>query len=849
MRWLPLLALLGCISPIGEDEHAARLDNDGDGHLPASAGGDDCDDGNPEVHTAAIEWCNGRDDNCDGEVDEPGARGERPYWSDMDGDGVGGPNTLIWSCTAAGMLEDDRDCDDADASVHPNADERCNGIDDNCDGLLDEEDPDVIGFAMWHPDADGDGYGDLAGAELYCTPPDGWLEDATDCDDGLASINPGADELCNGIDDDCDGDVDGPNAVDQRDFFQDFDGDGFGDDNTFVQACEPAPGGVTDGGDCDDYNPYAWPGAPEWCGDGFDNDCSGIEDDNAFDAGAWFPDTDGDGYGDGALPTLACSAPVGAFVADGSDCDDADALTYPGADELCTGLDTDCDGLIDDGAIDATEWFSDGDGDTFGEPGLSVWACAAAGTDVSDDTDCDDADATIYPGAGELCDDGIDNNCDGVGCGGLLGDVYAASAPLILMGGEHFGLDVAAGDLTGDGVADLIIGEPHLWATGGQIHTFAGPLGGGLMNPGDAASTIEDTSGDPLHLGADVEVGDVTGDGLPDLVAGSPGWDGLTQTQGAVFIFDGPLAPGVSPASANGTLEGAGSNDQLGTWLHIGDHSNNGQIDILTSAIGTTEGGSVYLFQTPIMGVIQSDLAEGALHAEASGDGAADDVAAPGDISGDGVGDYLITAPMAYAQAGAAYYVQGPFPSGSASLSQAHAILTGPLAGDMLGNVDGADFNGDGYVDVVAAARQAPGGATLWIHDGPFIPSSGTIDVAANASRSLGAGLVAGGPLTVGDVNNDDVPDLVVGGPELDSAVGISGAGAVFVLFGPIAGSGSLNDADVRLYGSEPSQWFGAGMLVVDLDGDSFNDLVLGGPDLGSSPTAPNTTVFFGESL
>ena len=224
-----------------------------------------------------------------------------------------------------GVTECDGDCDDADADNYPGNTEVCDGSDNDCDGAIDE------GF-----DVDGDGVTSCAG----------------DCDDNDPNNHPGNTEVCDGSDNDCNGLVD-ENGVDA-------DGDGF--------ACD----------DCDDNDPNNHPGNTEVC-DGSDNDCNGLVDENGVDA-------DGDGF--------ACD-----------DCDDADPNNYPGNTEVCDGQDNDCDGVIPADELDA-----DGDG---------VSEC---------DGDCDDADATVFPGADEVCD-GIDNDCNG-----LIDDGLAVSFDLGVVG-------------------------------------------------------------------------------------------------------------------------------------------------------------------------------------------------------------------------------------------------------------------------------------------------------------------------------------------------------------------------------------------------------------------------------
>ncbi|PXF60603.1 MAG: hypothetical protein C4B59_08775 [Candidatus Methanogaster sp.] len=163
----------------------------------------DCDDTNADVNPGATEVCgNGIDDNCDGQIDEGCTL--TTYYGDADGDGYGDPtNTTEAYSAPAGYVADNTDCDDTNAAVNPGATEVCNGIDDNCDGQVDEG-----VMTTYYGDADGDGYGDPTNTTDACSAPDGYVTDNTDCDDTNADVNPGATEVRNGIDDNCDGQID-----------------------------------------------------------------------------------------------------------------------------------------------------------------------------------------------------------------------------------------------------------------------------------------------------------------------------------------------------------------------------------------------------------------------------------------------------------------------------------------------------------------------------------------------------------------------------------------------------------------------------------------------------------------
>ena len=170
-----------------------------------SSNASDCDDTDPSIYPGAPEQCNELDDDCDGTVDEDLYQ---TFYADSDGDGFGDVSQTVEDCAMpSGYIDNPDDCNDTDAAVHPDALEICNSIDDDCDTLMDDDDPslDRATASTWYTDADLDGYGDASSTTLACSEPSGAVADDTDCDDTLASVNPGATEACNGIDDDCSG--------------------------------------------------------------------------------------------------------------------------------------------------------------------------------------------------------------------------------------------------------------------------------------------------------------------------------------------------------------------------------------------------------------------------------------------------------------------------------------------------------------------------------------------------------------------------------------------------------------------------------------------------------------------
>ena len=370
------------------DGSVAYADTDGDGWAAC----EECDDGDAAVHPAATEVCDGIDNDCDGDTDDDDAGLDAStadtWYADADTDTYGDAATTTLACDQpAGFVADATDCDDGATAVHPAATEICDGIDNDCDGDIDDADAslDLSSATTWYADSDGDTYGDASSTSRACTQPSGTVANDGDCDDGDAAIQPLAAEVCDGIDNDCDGDTDDADVdiTGQSTWYTDGDGDGYGGSSSALACTQPA-GTTASSTDCDDGAAAINPGATEVC-DSLDNDCDGlVDDDDSSVSGTstWYVDSDGDGYGSSST-VQSCAQPAGSAT-NASDCNDSAVAVNPGAAEVCNHTDDDCDGSVDEG--------HDADGDgivdcdeitytvTWSATGDDVWQAYIDGT-------------------------------------------------------------------------------------------------------------------------------------------------------------------------------------------------------------------------------------------------------------------------------------------------------------------------------------------------------------------------------------------------------------------------------------------------------------------------------------
>lgn len=244
------------------------------------------------------------------------------------------------------------DCNDENAEINPDASEICDGVDNDCDDLTDEDDDSLTGGYEIFFDADGDTYGDPANSrENQCETDEGYVENGDDCDDTDAEINPGSFDVC-----DIDHEVTNRDCNEENNtgsYCEDQCGDR--DSDTFVESLpvewnsEICPWVVGEG-DCNDLDPLVNPEGIEVCNE-YDDDCDALideDDDSLTGAYIFYLDSDGDGFGDpNNYLENQCVIDEG-YVDNSDDCDDSQSTTYPGAPELCDNVDNDCSGTVDE---------------------------------------------------------------------------------------------------------------------------------------------------------------------------------------------------------------------------------------------------------------------------------------------------------------------------------------------------------------------------------------------------------------------------------------------------------------------------------------------------------------------
>jgi large repetitive protein len=840
-------------------------DADGDGYAGSSsssacdqpsgtyATSTDCNDSSAAINPGATEICDATntDEDCDGLADDldTAATGKTTWYRDVDGDGYAGSTPTSACDQPSGTYATSTDCNDASAAINPAATEICDATntDEDCDGLADDLDTAATGKTTWYRDADGDGYGGSSTTSA-CDRPSGSLATSTDCNDSVAAINPGATEVCDAsnTDEDCDGLADDgdPSATGTTTWYRDVDGDGYGGSTT-TTACDQPSGTYATSTDCNDGSAAISPAATEICdAANTDEDCDGLADDNDSAASGkttWYRDVDGDGYA-GSTTTSACDQPSGAY-ATSTDCNDSSASIRPGGTEICdaSNTDEDCDGLADDNdpsATGQTSWYTDADGD--GYAGTSSSFCDQPAGSSSSSTDCNDASSSINPAATEVCGDGIDQNCTGgdLACVQWSGTYSVGSSYYTRITGfnttANLGTGLAAGDFDGDGVGDLLVGDPDY-----NYSTYWGTLFGyyGPLLPGSWQAALHDdflfydtVSTYSNHYAERItNIGDISSDGKDDFVV-------LGVSSTSLLYYGGDTGTATHAANLDRTLS-CSHTAALGDWQSS------------SPAVEWLCGNESYSSNTGIVYVYSgtSTSALGSYVGESSSDGAGSALGA-GDFDGDGLDDFVAGASLdddSGADAGAVYIVLAAS-SSITSLSAADVKIRGAAAADYFGRYLEVlpDVNGDGYADLAVGAPYQDGAAT---NAGAVYlvtqPTTGAVNSMAWATitGSAASQLLGMQGIERGDFDGNGLDDLAVSSIYYNSS-----AGAVWLFYTPTSGTYSVTTADALWPGISSSDNFGYGVVAVpDTNGDGKDDLAISAPNGDSSVGANMGTVWF----
>jgi len=707
-----------------------------------------------------------------------------------------------------GFTVEDGDCDDNDNLVYPGGNEICDGIDNDCSGVIDD-DYASGGATVFYVDEDGDGYGTTRGTRLACSAPEGFVADASDCNDEDEAIHPRAAELCNSGDDNCNGEID-EDAVDAPEWHADWDQDGYGSQSLVVRECEAPEGYITDASDCNDFDPFTNPLADEVC-DFTDNNCDGtVDEDTAVDARTWFRDADTDGFGNVDVTTVACWEPDG-FTADDTDCDDSNFVVNPGMDEVCRdGVDNNCNDSADQCTVTA-------------------WT---------------DASAAVLHWEGQNSSDYLGYDVD------FVGDVNGDGFEDMIMGAPY-------SDPSGSssGTIYLVYGTDEYEVEESSRSVTALPGFEGESNYNYMGYTT-------------ARAGDVDGDGYDDfLLPGYGGrsyrnyYGGMTLVYGKATKFS---ATTVTASDMGPSFDGKDRYDYFGGGAFGGlDVNGDGYSEFLGGSRGfNSYRGGAFLFEgmsDRYSGTYDYDDAVAYWEGPTTSDylGAYAGSIGGGDFDGDGNADLLLGAyyaPTSYGTTGAAWIMwgDGTLPSGKGDLSDGTEIegtYTYDYTGYGLGSV--GDVNDDGYEDFGVGCYYCNSGGSLYVFFGDSTQLADTDQEEADVSliNTNSSAYMARNSPAKGDYDGDGIDDIAVGSYRDTTSAG-SYNGSVWILTGDSSLGGEYQRADVTQVVGGPLgtyNYFGKGVSGGDFNGDGYADLVVG--SYGAASYAGQVFLFEGTSI
>ena len=532
----------------------------------------------------------------------------------------------------------------------------------------------------------------------------------------------------------------------------------------------------------------------------------------------------------------------------GEDCDDTDPEIGPEADEICDGIDNDCDGLVDaedSSIVDAIEGHPDLDGDGYGDQAITIVTCDL--TDLSDVAgDCNDGDDSVHPGALEICGDGMDNDSDGSsGHCAWTGEIPVSTADFATYGmgeGDRLATSMTSGDLNDDGQDDLIVASAYSdsGATdGGTVYIIPGPLLetiGGVET--HATTTVSGLSANGLS-GTAVTATDLDSDGAVDLIIAAPGVQvGSDSNAGEVYIFFGDMDGELTTADSDVTIFGNAEDQSLGRSMDAGgDIDGDGLPDLVLGAplddSMNENGGAVFIFTG------STDALSGTLSVSDRDSKVASNeeemefgyaVQFVGDTNGDGMDDLLIGAPGATehgVKTGSAFLILGHSTNFASGASRLHTTSSATYHGAHRRDEAGAalsglsDIDGDGYTEFAVGAPdndtgEYKGGAVYLMIE----PERTGVHELSEMADIVFYGAVNRGRIGEAiagnnDLDNDGVLDLIISSDR--------NHGRTYMMYGPLD---ELSGGDIG--GDDPVE---DGTFVGDVHDSQSGSVLLGGSD------------------